>query len=82
MGSLVAELGNNEIISAEIAVNLRSYIASRNPGLSIIMRAGIFADAVNRVVDSRLPGFNAELAKKLKDMLFRDITIKSVFAID
>lgn len=82
MGSLVAELSNNEIISAETAVNLRRYVALRNPELSVVMRAGIFADAVNRIVDSRLTGFNAELAQKLKGLLFRDITIKSEFAID
>jgi 3D (Asp-Asp-Asp) domain-containing protein len=82
MGSLLLELGNNEIISAGIAVNLRNYIASRNPTLSPFMRAGIFADAVNRIVDSRIPGFSEGLSKRLKDNLFREIAAKPVFSID
>lgn len=82
MESLLLELGNNEIISAEIAVNLRNYIASRNPTLSPFMRANIFADAVNRIVDSRMPGFSEGLAKKLKGFLFKEIAVKKLFSID
>lgn len=82
MGSLLAELGYNEIISADIAANLRKYIALRNPGLSAAGRAGIFADAINRIVDGRLPPFDAELVKKLKDHLFRDIAGKAVFSVN
>ena len=82
MGRLLLELGNNEIISAEIAVKIRSYIASKNPALSQFMRAHIFADAVNRIVDSKITGFNEEHAKTLKDFLFREIAIKSTFSID
>lgn len=82
MASLLLELQYNEIISAEIAVSLRKYIASRNPTLSPLLRANIFADAVNRIVDSRIPKFSEELAKRLKDNLFREIAIKPTFSID
>jgi 3D (Asp-Asp-Asp) domain-containing protein len=82
MSGLMLELGYNEIISAEIAVSLRNYIASRNPGLSPFMRAGIFADAVNRIVDRRLPGFGEGLAGRLKDLLFRDVSTKPVFSVN
>lgn len=82
MSSLLLELGYNEILSANMADNLRNYIASRNSSLSAHARAGIFADAVNRIVDSRLPKFSQELAKKLKDKLFTNIISKPVFSID
>ncbi len=82
MGSLLAELGYNEIISADIAANLRKYIALKNPELSAAGRAGIFADAINRIMDGRLPPFDAELVKKLKDLLFRDIAGKAVFSVN
>lgn len=58
---MLLELQYNEIISADIAVSLRRYIASRNPTLSPFMRANIFADAVNRIVDDRMPKFSEEL---------------------
>ncbi len=82
MGSLLPELGYNEIISAKIAIDLRSYIASRNPGLPPSARAGIFADAVNRIVDGRLPRFNGDVAGGLKELLFRQAAAKPVFSID
>ena len=82
MGSLLLELQYNEIISADIGISLRKYIASRNPTLSPFMRANIFADAVNRIVDSRIPKFSEGLAKRLKDNLFREIAVKPIFSID
>ncbi len=82
MGSFLAELEENQILSADMVLNLRDYIASRNPELSVAMRARIFADALNRMVGSRLPGFNEEPLGKLKELLFRDAATKSVFFID
>ena len=82
MGSLLPELGYNEIISAKTAIDLRSYIASRNPGLPPFARAGIFADAVNRIVDSRLPVFTGDVAGGLKELLFREAAAKPVFSIN
>ena len=82
MANLLLDIGQNEIISAEIAVNLRHYIASRNPSLSPFLRANIFADSVKRIVDSRIPRFNEGLTKKLKDCLFSEIAMKSIFSID
>lgn len=82
MSSLIMELGCNEILSAEMAVSLRNYIASRNPSLSSDLRARIFSDAVNRIVEGRMPKFGQDRAKRLKELLFRDITKKPVFSID
>ena len=82
MGSLLLALEYNEIISREIAINLRKYIASRNPTLSPFIRANIFADAVNRIVDSRIPKFSEGLAKRLKDNLFSEIAVKPIFSIN
>lgn len=82
MSSLIMELGYNQILSAETAVSLRNYIASRNPSPSPQLRAGIFSDAVNRIVDGRMPKFSQDTAKNLKEQLFRDIAQKPAFSVD
>lgn len=72
------------ILPAGAAIDLRNYIAAKNPTLSPASRAGIFADAINRIVDGRLPRFgdNTDLRKRLKRNLYSDTAAKPVFSID
>lgn len=82
MSSLLMGLCCIEILSADLAINLRNYIAYRNPFLSPVKKAVIFSDAVNRIVDRKLPKFCDALVKKVKSFLYEDIILKSSFSIN
>lgn len=82
MGGILEELGNNSIITSDAVIRLKSYIAGKNPGTTDSRRAVIFADALNRAIDSRLPKFDKALVGKLKRCVFERVSKKSSFKID
>lgn len=81
MSSLLLELGYNSIITADGVTRLKSYIARKSPDASVPKRAVILADALNKVIDSRLPEMNEVHRKRLKRVLLEHITKKPTFEI-
>jgi 3D (Asp-Asp-Asp) domain-containing protein len=82
MSDLLYELEFNEVIGAEAVLRLRSYISSKSLHLSASLKASIFADAIIRAVDEKIPLFSSEYKEKLKAAIFGDAVRKPVFAID
>lgn len=82
MSTLLAELASNEILPVMTVKRLREYITDKYPHLSPARRAGIFADAVHRIVAGRLPELPEEKAGLFKAFLYGDAAQKQAFCID
>lgn len=82
MNTLLVELANKEILTGIVAKRLREYISAKYPGFSPALRAGIFADAVNRIVSGKLPKLPQDRIKLFKAFLYGDAAKKQVFSID
>lgn len=81
MSSILAELHDNSIITSDAVMRLKSYIAGRSPDVSVARRAVILADAMNKVIDSRLPKFEEMIYKKMKRLLLEHTANKPSFDI-
>lgn len=81
MGNLLDRLAAEEILPAGTVLKLREYISKKHPSLSLASKAAIFADAVNRVIDGRIPEIPESRLKQFKVFLFRDAAGKPVFRI-
>lgn len=82
MGSLLAELESREILTDKTVRDLREYISRKNPTLSSAAKAGIFADAVNRMLDDKIPRLSDEQNSQLRSVIFRSAIRKQAFSID
>jgi 3D (Asp-Asp-Asp) domain-containing protein len=82
MGTLLAELASKEILTAMTVKRLREYISNKYPQLSPAARAGIFADAVNRIVAVKLPELPEDKAGLFRALLYGDAAKKQAFSID
>lgn len=81
MNSLLAELENKSIITADAVARFKSHIASKSPDASVSRRAVILADALNKVLDQKLSNFGEEHIKKLKRILLEHAVKKQEFEI-
>jgi Uncharacterized protein conserved in bacteria len=82
MDTLLAELSYKDIFTLNDAYTLRNYISRKNPFMSQESSSRVFADAVIRIVDRKLPRLEDEQRRRLKEMLFRDAICKPSFTID
>ncbi len=82
MSTLLVELSSKEVLTGVVAKRLRRYISSKYPGLSPALRAGIFADAVNRMISGKLPELPEDRISLFKAFLYGDAAKKQVFSID
>jgi 3D (Asp-Asp-Asp) domain-containing protein len=82
MGTLLAELASREILTGVTVRRLREYISNKYPQLSPALRAGIFADAVHRIVAGRLPELPEDRVSLFRAFLYGDAAKKQVFSID
>ena len=72
MSSLITELEQKEILTAEAVGEIRKYIAAKFPSMPSKERARVFADVVNKVVDRK----HSELLSRAKNLSLREIYIK------
>ncbi len=82
MGTLLDRLAAEEILPAKTALDLREYISKKHPSLSLASKAAVFSDAVNRILNDKIPGLPEDRLKKFKVALFRDAAGKAVFCIN
>ena len=82
MGTLLDRLAAEEILPAKTALDLREYISKKHPSLSLASKAAVFSDAVNRILNDKIPGLPEDQLKKFKVALFRDAAGKAVFCIN
>lgn len=82
MSAFLAELSSVEILSEQAVLNIRRYISEKNPSLPSHVKAGIFADAINRILNDRLPRLPEEQIKSLKASLFKATAGKQAFCIN
>lgn len=82
MGTLLERLAAEEILPAKAVLDLREYISKKHPSLSLVRKASVFADAVNRILDGRMPGLPEGSLRKFKVILFRDSSAKTLFCIN
>lgn len=57
------------VLSGEEVVRLKHYIDYKHQALNSGQRASILADAVHRIIDSRLPSFPVSVKKKIRSEL-------------
>lgn len=81
MSSILTDLHDNSIITSTAVMRLKSYIAGKNPDVSVARRAVILADAMNKVIDSRLPKFEEMAYRKMKRSLLEHTANKPSFDI-
>jgi 3D (Asp-Asp-Asp) domain-containing protein len=82
MSALLAELASREILTAIAVKRLREYISNKYPHLSPASRAGIFADAVHRIVAGRLPELPKDKIGLFRSFLYGAAAKKQAFSID
>lgn len=82
MSTILGRLAAEEILPAKTVLNLREYISRKNPSLSLVSKAAIFADAVNKVLSDKIPEMPEEQLKQFKVCLFRETARKAQFCID
>jgi hypothetical protein len=82
MGTLLAELAAKEILAGMTVRRLREYISNKYPLISPASRAGIFADAVSRIVAGKLPELPEDRISLFKAYLYADAAKKQMFSIN
>ncbi len=82
MGTLIERLAAEEILPAKTVLDLREYISKKHPSLSLVRKAAVFADAVNRILNDSMPGLSEDSLNKFKVILFRAAAGKTVFCIN
>ncbi len=82
MGTLLERLAAEEILPAKTVLDLREFISKKYPSLSLVRKAAVFADAVNRILNDSMPGLSEDSLKKFKVILFSDAAGKTVFCIN
>ena len=82
MVTLLDRLAAEEILPAKTVLDLREYISKKQPSLSLVSKAVVFSDAVNRILSDKVPGLPEERLKKFKVILFRDAAAKTGFCIN
>lgn len=82
MGTLLSELASKEILPGTAVWQLREYIKRKYPALSPVKRAGVFADAVNRIIEGKLPQLPSDRVGQFKAYLYGSAVKKKTFSID
>ncbi len=82
MGTLITELASKEILPGTVVRRLREYIKRKYQALSPVQRAGIFADAVNRIINNSLPELPADRINQFRSFLYGNTAGKGSFNIN
>ncbi len=81
MNSILAELENKSIITADAVARIKSHIVCKNPDMPVSRRAVILADALNKILDQNLSHFGEEHIRKLKRLLLEHAVKRQRFEV-
>ncbi|MGE5677665.1 MAG: hypothetical protein ACM3ZR_06360 [Pseudomonadota bacterium] len=82
MREIAESLRSQVFVSGENVDAIRRYIRSKNPGCSEAELSVVFADALHRIIDSRICQFEERHRKRIKTDLLNLAVRKSEFTID
>lgn len=81
-GGILVELGTKEVLTSKNAVDLRNYINLKYNHLTPERKAAVFTDAVNRIVDSRLPNLGNAHTTRIKQWIFKTAVQRNAFFVN
>jgi 3D (Asp-Asp-Asp) domain-containing protein len=79
---ILLDLRSIEILSEFNVARLKQYIFKKYPHEDAKKRALVFADAVKRIIGSKIPECDASSKEKLKMCIIRNALKKSAFSVD
>lgn len=79
---ILLDLRSIEILSELHVANLKHYILKKYPHEDNSKRSLVFADAVKRIVSSKIPECDASSKEKLKMRIIRNALTKPAFSVD
>ncbi len=82
MKQIVDNLRGQKYLTAENVDALRKYIRVKNPDISGEELSAVFADALHKIIDSRISQFEESHRKKIKEDVLRRAVGKSEFSIN
>lgn len=82
MKQVVESLKGQEYVSAGNVEALRTYIRAKNPGCSEKELFIIFADALHKIIDTKICQFEAEYREKIKKSVLKRAVKKKEFSIN
>lgn len=82
MKQVVDNLRGQEYVTAGNVEALRKYIRVRNPGSSGEELSAVFADALHKIIDTRIYQFEEKHRKKIKDEVLKRAVKKKEFSIN
>lgn len=82
MRQVADNLKGQEYINGESVEAIRKYIRVKNPGCSEEELSVVFADALHKIIDSRIYQFEEKHRKKIKDVVLKRAVKKKEFSID
>ncbi|KUO74034.1 MAG: hypothetical protein APF77_02780 [Clostridia bacterium BRH_c25] len=82
MRQVVGNLRRQEYVNASNVEALRKYIRVRNPNISKEEFSAVFADALHKIIDTRISQFEEKHRKKIKDDVLRKAVKKKDFSIN
>ncbi|HWQ31158.1 MAG TPA: hypothetical protein VN549_09220, partial [Negativicutes bacterium] len=82
MRQIAENLRAQVYVSRENVDAIRRYIRAKNPGCSEAELSAVFADALHRIIDSRIYQFEEQHRKRIKTDLLNLAVRKSEFSID
>ncbi len=82
MKQVVDRLREKEYVSAANVEALRKYIRLKNPEGSAEELSAVFADALHKIIDTRIYQFEEKHRKKIKDDVLRKAVKKKEFSIN
>ncbi len=81
MEHVIDNLKNKEIIVNGTVERIKRYIAKKYPDSDSVYRAGVFADAVHKILDAHITEFSREEQRRIKGELIRKTALKEEFDI-
>jgi len=82
MRQIADKLKEQVYISGDNVEAIRKYIRIKRPGCTEEQLSGVFADALHRIIDSKLYQFEEKHRKKIKAAVLKKAVEKSEFSID
>ncbi len=79
---IIAELSSKDAISSDFIFNLRSYIFKKYPDDLPSNHVVIFADAIKRILDEKMPKFKQSQKEQIKYSLFSKTVKRAQFKIN
>lgn len=82
MKQVINNLREQEYVTADNVVALRKYIRIKNPDISGEELSAVFADALHKIIDTRIGQFEEGHRKRIKDDILRKAVKKREFTIN